>query len=130
MYCQTTKSIRVSVEITFLEKQSSPRESHFVGAYDIKIENLGSVKVQLINRTWSIPDADGQTQIVKGPGVLGEQPIIQPGESFQYTSGTPLTTPSGLMVGIYEMADPQGIKFDVNVPAFSLDSPHQTVNLN
>ena len=98
--------------------------------YEIKIENLGSVKVQLINRTWSITDADGQTQIVKGPGVVGEQPIIQPGESFQYTSGTPLTTPSGLMVGVYGMADSQGIKFDVNVPAFSLDSPHQTVKLN
>ena len=130
VYCQTTKSIRVSVEITFLEKQSLPRESHFVWAYEIKIENLGSCNVQLMNRTWSITDADGQTQIVKGPGVVGEQPIIQPGESFQYTSGTPLTTPSGLMVGIYEMADAQGIKFDVNVPAFSLDSPHQTVNLN
>ena len=91
---------------------------------------MGSVKVQLINRTWSITDADGQTQIVKGPGVVGEQPIIPPGESFRYTSGTPLKTPSGLMVGIYEMADPQGIKFDVNVPAFSLDSPHQTVKLN
>ena len=130
MYCQTTKSIRVSVKTTFLDKQSSPRESYFVWAYEIKIENLGSVKVQLINRTWSITDANGQTQIVKGPGVVGEQPIIQPGECFQYTSGTPLTTPSGLMVGIYEMADPQGIKFDVNVPAFSLDSPHQTVNLN
>ena len=99
-------------------------------AYAIKIENLGTVKVQLINRTWSITDADGQTLIVKGPGVVGEQPIIPPGESFQYTSGTPLKTPSGLMVGTYEMADPQGIKFDVNVPAFSLDSPHQTVNLN
>ena len=130
LYCQTTKSIRVSVEITFLEKESSPRESHFVWAYAIKIENLGTVKVQLINRTWSITDADGQTLIVKGPGVVGEQPIIPPGESFQYTSGTPLKTPSGLMVGTYEMADPQGIKFDVNVPAFSLDSPHQTVNLN
>ena len=130
MYRQTTRSIRVSVEITFLEKQSSPRESHFVWAYEIEIKNLGSVKVQLINRTWSITDADGQTQIVKGPGVVGEQPIIQPGESFQYTSGTPLKTPSGLMVGIYEMADLQGIRFDVNVPAFSLDSPHQTVKLN
>tara|TARA_X000001036_G_scaffold226248_1_gene211649 strand:- start:83 stop:517 length:435 start_codon:yes stop_codon:yes gene_type:complete len=130
LYCQTTKSIRVSVKTTFLEKQSSPRESHFVWAYEIKIENLGSFNVQLINRTWSITDADGQTQIVKGPGVVGEQPIIQPGESFQYTSGTPLKTPSGLMVGVYEMSDPQGIRFDVNVPAFSLDSPHQTVKLN
>ena len=130
MYCQTTKSIRVSVEITFLEKQSSPRESHFVWAYEIKIENLGSANVQLLNRKWSITDANGQTQVVEGPGVVGEQPLIQPGESFEYISGTPLKTPSGLMVGVYEMADSQGIEFNVNVPAFSLDSPHQTVKLN
>ena len=130
MYSQITKSIRVSVKTTFLEKQSFPRESYFVWAYQIKIENLGNAKVQLLNRKWSITDADGQTQIVKGPGVVGEQPVIQPGGSFEYTSGTPLKTPSGLMVGVYEMADAQGIAFDVNVPAFSLDSPHQTIKLN
>ena len=130
MYCQTTKSIRVSVKTSFLEKQSSPRESYFVWAYEIKIENLGSVQVQLLNRKWSITDADGQTQIVKGPGVVGEQPFIQPGGTFEYTSGTPLKTPSGLMVGVYEMTDSQGIEFDVNVPAFSLDSPYQKVKLN
>ena len=130
MYCQTTKSIRVSVKTTFLEKQSSPRESYFVWAYEIKIENLGSANVQLLNRKWSITDANGQTQVVEGPGVVGEQPLIQPGESFEYISGTPLKTPSGLMVGVYEMADAQGIEFNVNVPPFSLDSPHQTVKLN
>ena len=130
MYCQTTKSIRVSVKTTFLEKQSSPRESYFVWAYEIKIENLGSANVQLLNRKWSITDANGQTQVVEGPGVVGEQPLIQPGESFEYISGTPLKTPSGLMVGIYEMADSRGIEFNVNVPPFSLDSPHQTVKLN
>ena len=130
MYCQITKSIRVSVKTTFLEKQSLPRESYFVWAYQIKIENLGNAKVQLLNRKWSITDADGRTQIVKGPGVVGEQPFIQPGGTFEYTSGTPLKTPSGLMVGVYEMAASQGIGFDVNVPAFSLDSPHQTVKLN
>ena len=130
MYSQITKSIRVSVKTTFLEKQSFPRESYFMWAYQIKIENLGNAKVQLLNRKWSITDADGQTQIVKGSGVVGEQPVIQPGGSFEYTSGTPLKTPSGLMVGVYEMADAQGVGFDVNVPAFSLDSPHQTVKLN
>ena len=130
MYCQITKSIRVSVKTTFLEKQSSPRESYFVWAYQIKIENLGNAKVQLLNRKWSITDADGRTQIVTGPGVVGEQPFIQPGGTFEYTSGTPLKTPSGLMVGVYEMTDSQGIGFDVNVPAFSLDSPHQNVKLN
>ena len=91
---------------------------------------MGSTNVQLLNRKWSITDADGQTQIVEGPGVVGEQPFIQPGGIFEYTSGTPLKTPSGLMVGVYEMADSQGIEFNVNVPAFSLDSPHQTVKLN
>jgi ApaG protein len=130
LYSETTKSIRITVDTTFLEEQSSPVESHYVWAYEVKIENLGKVKVQLINRTWSITDSYGQTQIVKGSGVVGEQPILEPGASFKYTSGTPLKTPSGVMVGFYEMADDKGAAFDVKVPAFSLDSPHQPRQLN
>jgi ApaG protein len=130
LYSEITKSIRVSVKSTFLEDQSSPVDAHYVWAYEVRIENLGTEQVQLINRTWSITDTHGQTQTVQGAGVVGEQPILKPGGSFEYTSGTPLKTPSGMMVGTYEMEDLKGMKFDVKVPAFSLDSPHQPVRLN
>lgn len=86
--------------------------------------------VQLRNRHWRITDANGVSQEVKGPGVVGEQPVLAPGDSFEYTSGTPLPTPSGIMVGTYEMEAPDGALFDVAVPAFSLDSPHQPIQLN
>ena len=130
MYSEITKSIKVSVNSTFLEEQSSPVEAHYVWAYEVRIENLGTEQVQLMNRRWSITDAHGQTQTVEGTGVVGEQPILKPGDSFEYTSGTPLKTPSGMMVGIYEMEDVKGETFDVKVPAFSLDSPHQPIRLN
>jgi ApaG protein len=82
--------------------------------------------VQLLRRTWQITDARGRTQHVHGAGVVGEQPLLEPGESFEYTSGTPLDTPSGFMVGAYHMVLPSsGEKFDVPIPAFSLDSPHE-----
>tara|TARA_B100001123_G_C15232059_1_gene995555 strand:+ start:985 stop:1332 length:348 start_codon:yes stop_codon:yes gene_type:complete len=114
----------------FLEEQSSPEKSHYIWAYEVRIENLGQTSVQLLNRHWSITDALGQTQTVRGPGVVGEQPVLNPGESFEYTSGTPLRTPSGLMVGSYQMEDVKGEVFDVKIPAFSLDSPHQSVQFN
>ena len=84
----------------------------------------------MLNRHWHITDANGRAKEVEGPGVVGEQPVLNPGESFEYTSGTPLTTPSGIMVGTYEMEGADGRYFDVRIPAFSLDSPHQPVNLN
>jgi ApaG protein len=96
----------------------------------VKIENIGEATVQLINRYWRITDANGQIQEVRGSGVVGEQPVLDPGESFEYTSGTPLGTPSGIMVGTYEMETQNGERFDVEIPAFSLDSPHQPVQLN
>jgi ApaG protein len=130
LYSEITKSIKVSVKSIFLEEQSSPIEAHYVWAYEVRIENLGTDQVQLINRIWSITDANGLTQTVRGSGVVGEQPILKSGDSFEYTSGTPLKTPSGMMVGIYEMEDVKGITFDVKVPAFSLDSPHQPIRLN
>ena len=130
MYSETTKSIRVTVVPAFLDEHSSPEDAKYVWAYEVRIENLGDETVQLINRHWSITNSLGQTETVRGPGVVGEQPILKPGEYFEYTSGTPLSTPSGLMVGTYQMEDNDGKVFDVSIPAFSLDSPHQTVQVN
>ena len=90
----------------------------------MRIENHGDETVQLLNRHWQITDADGNLQEVRGEGVVGKQPVLQPGEAFEYASGTPLTTPSGIMVGTYHMKSKNGEDFDVDIPAFSLDSPH------
>ncbi len=130
MYDQTTQSIRITVKPVYLEEQSSPIENHYVWAYHIRIENEGRETVQLLNRRWQITDSLGCIQEVVGAGVVGEQPTLKPGEYFEYTSGTPLSTPSGFMVVSYEMQSSDGRRFDVAVPAFSLDSPHQPVNLN
>jgi len=130
MYSEITRSIRVTVEPFYLEDQSSPAEDRYVWAYHVRIENRGRETVQLRNRRWQITDSRGQSQEVRGAGVVGEQPVLAPGESFEYTSGTPLPTPSGIMVGSYEMETRGGDSFWVRVPAFSLDSPHQTVRLN
>ncbi len=130
MYHETTRSIRVTVEPFYLEDQSSPSDNHFVWAYQVRIENLGADTVQLVNRYWRITDSLGRVQEVRGAGVVGEQPTLKPGESFEYTSGTPLPTPSGIMVGTYEMESTSGRRFDVAVPAFSLDSPHEEVRLH
>jgi ApaG protein len=124
-YSATTRGIRVSVEPFFLEEQSSPEEGRYVWAYRVEIANEGAVTVQLTHRTWSITDARGRVQKVHGPGVVGEQPMLAPGESFEYTSGAPLGTPSGFMEGAYHMVVPDtGETFDAAIPAFSLDSPH------
>jgi ApaG protein len=126
-YAMTTRGIRVSVRSFYLEDQSEPDESHFFWAYRVKIENQGREPVQLMRRTWRITDARGKTQQIDGDGVVGERPLLEPGESFEYTSGTPLGTPSGFMVGTYHMvASGSGETFDVAIPAFSLDSPHQS----
>ncbi|MBB3066305.1 MULTISPECIES: Co2+/Mg2+ efflux protein ApaG [Limibacillus] len=129
-YSQITADIRVSANPIYLEEQSSPLEGRYVWAYQIWIENLSQQRVQLLNRYWHITDARGQVQEVSGPGVVGEQPVLEPGERFEYTSGCPLSTPSGVMVGHYEMVDREGRLFKVSIPAFSLDSPHQAVHLN
>ncbi len=131
IYSQTTHSVRVTVYPVYLESESSPEENHYLWAYHVKIENLGDEVIQLKSRHWRITDAFGRVQEVRGGGVVGEQPIIEPGESYEYTSGTPLTTPSGIMVGSYEMAiQDSGKSFNVKIPAFSLDSPYQTISLN
>lgn len=129
-YIATTRGIRVSVKTFFLPDQSKPAEAKFFWAYQVKIENQGGDTVQLLRRTWRITDGRGRTQEVRGDGVVGEQPMLQPGESFEYTSGTPLSTPSGIMVGSYVMELEGGREMEVAIPAFSLDSPHQTIRVN
>ncbi|WP_207455951.1 Co2+/Mg2+ efflux protein ApaG [Azospirillum sp. SYSU D00513] len=130
MYTQTTRSIRVTVNPVYLEEQSAPADNHFVWAYHVRLENEGETTVQLRTRHWRITDALGRVQEVRGPGVVGEQPVLEPGASFEYTSGTPLPTPSGIMAGSYQMEAENGETFDVVIPAFSLDSPHQPRQLN
>lgn len=130
MYTKVTRSIRITVDPVFLEDQSIPTQNHFVWAYHVRIENEGGETVQLRTRHWRITDALGRVQEVRGPGVVGEQPVLTPGESFEYTSGTPLATPSGIMVGSYQMEAANGEMFDAAIPAFSLDSPHETIRLN
>lgn len=130
MYQKTTRGIAITVRPTYLDEQSSPEENYFVWAYNIRIENHGTETVQLHSRYWRITDARGRVQEVRGPGVVGEQPVLSPGESFEYTSGTPLPTPSGFMVGTYQMVSHGGDSFDVAIPAFSLDSPHEARRVN
>lgn len=130
MYTATTRLIRVTVEPTYLDDQSVPIDDHYVWAYQVRIENDGTETVQLLNRHWQITDSLGRLQEVRGAGVVGEQPVLKPGESFEYTSGTPLPTPSGIMVGSYEMINATGERFEVEIPAFSLDSPHQARRVN
>ncbi len=124
MFSETTESIEVTVKPVFLEQQSVPGEGRFVWAYHVRIENKGRETVQLLNRHWQITDANGKREDVRGPGVIGEQPVLKAGASFEYTSGCPLKTPSGFMAGSYEMARPDGSRFLVRIPMFSLDSPH------
>lgn len=130
MYSETTRDIRVTVKPVYLEDQSSPTDNRYVWAYFVKIENRGPEPVQLRTRYWHITDGIGRVQEVRGAGVVGEQPVIGPGKAYEYNSGTPLATPSGIMHGSYQMETRAGERFDVRVPAFSLDSPHQAVRLN
>jgi ApaG protein len=123
MYRATTRHIEVTVTPRFLEDRSSPANNYYFWAYAIAIVNRGSETVQLKTRHWRITDASGRLQEVRGPGVVGEQPVLKPGQSFEYTSGVPLPTPSGFMAGSYGMVTEAGDGFDVEIPAFSLDSP-------
>jgi len=127
----TTAGIRVGVQVFYLAEQSHPEDGRFVWAYRITIANQSQVTVQLLKRTWEITDATGRTERVHGDGVVGEQPVLAPGDVFTYTSGTPLSTASGFMTGWYHMVrTATGAHFDVAVPAFSLDSPHQDTRLH
>jgi len=125
MVSATTRNILVSVETSFIEEQSSHDEEYYVWAYRITIANESAERVQLMTRHWKISDELGRVQEVQGDGVIGQQPLIEPGDSFTYSSGTPLQTPSGFMHGSYQMRLPNGTQFDVEIPAFSLDCPYQ-----
>ncbi len=123
-YTATTRGVEVTVEAFYLDEQSDPEEGSWVWAYRVRIANRGTQTVQLLRRTWQITDALGRVQWVEGPGVIGKQPVLKPGQAFEYTSGTPLPTDSGFMAGTYHMTVPgTGEMFDAEVPMFSLDSP-------
>lgn len=123
MYSTTTHNITVSVETAYLDQESAPDKNIYVWAYTVRIENKGTDTLQLRTRHWKITDAYGRVQEVQGPGVVGEQPVLKPGDLFEYTSGTPLSTPSGIMAGIYAMQTSTGDMVDVEIPPFSLDAP-------
>lgn len=123
MYRALTRDIEVVVEPFYLEEQSDPEDDRYVWGYRIVISNNSGVAVRLVNRYWNITDQNGQVDEVTGPGVVGEQPRLSPGDTYEYSSGCPLDTPSGLMFGHYQMETDEGEVFDVDIPAFSLDSP-------
>ena len=129
-YSATTRQISVSVNPIYLDDRSAPEHNHFVWTYHVVIENRGAETVQLRSRHWRITNARGELREVRGPGVVGEQPRLEPGDAFEYTSGVPLTTPSGIMSGSYQMESERGDCFDVEIPAFSLDSPHEPAKFN
>lgn len=130
MYIAITRDIQVTALPDFLPERSDPLQDRFVWSYTIEIANLGRERVQLLSRHWIIIDAYGRREEVSGPGVVGEQPVLEPGETFRYASGCPLATPSGLMQGTYTMITEEGETFDIDVPAFSLDSPLSKPTLN
>jgi ApaG protein len=130
MYTSTTRAICVTVRPQYLPDQSDPAKSQYVWAYQVRIENKGDFTVQLRSRHWKITDGLGRLQEVKGPGVVGKTPMLRPGDVFEYTSGTPLSTPSGIMGGTYQMVSESGENFDIEIPVFSLDTPIAKRNLN
>lgn len=120
---QPVHDIKIEVESTYLEEQSLPEENRYVFAYTVTIRNVGSSAAKLVTRHWIITDADGKEQEVRGEGVVGEQPHLQPGEGFQYTSGTMIETPVGSMRGSYQMVGDDGEEFDAEIPVFTLSVP-------
>jgi ApaG protein len=130
MYRAVTRQIEVTVEPNFLPERSSAEHRQFFWSYTVVITNSGNETVQLRTRHWIITDASGRRQEVRGEGVIGEQPVLRPGARFEYTSGVPLPTASGFMAGRYEMLSESGERFEIDVPAFSLDSPDVKRTLN
>jgi ApaG protein len=124
-YERETRGIRVAVKPAYLDDQSDPEDDRYVWAYTVTIQNKGAESVQLLSRVWNITDGNGRSDEVSGPGVVGAQPVIAPGESFEYTSGCPLETASGYMVGRYQMMSASGEAFDAEIPAFLLESPYE-----
>jgi ApaG protein len=125
MYERLTRSIFVAVKPAYLDDQSDPDGDRFVWSYTVTIENRGPEAVQLLSRYWNIVDGSGRVKEIRGPGVVGAQPVIAPGERFQYTSGCPLDTASGLMSGRYQMRAASGEDFEAEIPAFLLESPYE-----
>ena len=130
MYTATTRAIRVTVQPQYLPDQSDPNKAQYVWAYQVRIENKGDTAVQLRSRHWKITDGLGRLQEVKGPGVVGKTPRLRPGEVFEYTSGSSLSTSSGFMAGTYQMVSESGENFDIEIPTFSLDTPNAARQLN
>jgi ApaG protein len=125
IYERVTRGIRVLVRPAFLDDQSDPEAGRYLWSYTVTIENKGAETVQLMSRYWHITDAVGHIQEVRGPGVVGAQPVLEPGQSFEYTSGCPLPTASGAMAGRYQMKAASGEAFEAEIPAFLLESPHE-----
>jgi len=123
MYSAVTRNIIVTVKPFYMEDRSEPDESRYVWGYRVTIDNQSDDAVKLLSRYWNITDGSGRVEEVRGDGVVGEQPELDPGDSYQYTSGCPLSTPSGFMVGRYTMQTKSGEEFDIEIPAFSLDLP-------
>jgi ApaG protein len=130
MYRAVTRQIEVTVEPNFLPERSSVEKCQYFWSYTIAITNTGDETVQLRTRHWIITDASGRRQEVRGDGVVGEQPVLAPGQRFEYTSGVPLQTASGIMTGRYQMESESGERFEIEVPTFSLDSPENKRTLN
>lgn len=130
MYRALTRDIEVSVEPYYLEEQSDPDDGRYVWGYRVAITNHSDRSVRLVNRYWHITDQNGQVDEVTGPGVVGEQPQLRPGDTYEYSSGCPLDTPSGVMFGHYQMETEEGDVFEVAIPAFSLDAPGMLRVLN
>lgn len=123
----TTDGIRIEVASFYVEERSDPENSRFFFAYRVKISNVGTETAQLVSREWIITDADGNQERVEGPGVVGEQPVLAPGQAFEYTSFCPLPTPMGTMHGSYWMVRPNGDSFEAAIAPFTLEVPG-TVN--
>lgn len=119
-----THDIRASVKTAYLPEQSDAEEQRYAFSYTVTIANAGSVAAKLVSRHWVITDANSKVQEVRGIGVVGEQPHLEPGESYQYTSGTILETPLGSMYGSYQMVGDDGVQFDAEIPVFTLSLPH------
>lgn len=130
MYSKTTKGVTVTVTPYFLDDQSSPQEGHYVWAYQVNIKNSSSNTIKLKRRNWVVIDANGKIINIQGEGVVGEFPTLHPGESFEYTSGTPLKTTNGFMQGFYLMSQNNGDQLKIDIPTFSLDSPYGKKKLN
>ncbi|MCQ8185845.1 Co2+/Mg2+ efflux protein ApaG [Parvularcula maris] len=125
-----TDGIRVRVSSDYLEDESRPEDSHYVWTYTVRIDNVSEKSVTLKRRTWHVHDAKGHSYVVQGDGVVGEQPVLEPGDAFEYTSGTPLAAPSGMMFGSYEMDREDGQVFEAMIPPFCLDSPYDIARMN